>query len=170
MIDGQDAAPEEIRVRQDERERRHPEDRCPDDSLAADAIADRSAEERSRRNRGEEEKQMQLRAFDRHAELLDEEERVVAADAREVEILREDERDQHRERERRRGVAALNWRPRPPSAPARIRRGVRARETARIPLSHSRQHDDAEQREERKPHDRPLPSRDNDERGEQRPE
>ena len=90
----QHGAPEEIRVREREGEGRDAEDRDPDDRFAPDAVADRSAEEGAGGNRGEEDEEMQLRVLDREAEFLDEEKRVVAAHAREIEILREDEHDQ----------------------------------------------------------------------------
>src|SRR5205823_12535055 len=90
----QDRAPEEICVRKSEGERRHAEDRHPNDSLAADAVTDRSAEKCAGGNSGEEDEDMQLRVPHREAEFLDEEKRVVAGHAREIEILRENEHDQ----------------------------------------------------------------------------
>src|SRR5205085_7691816 len=90
----QNGAPEKIGVGQREGEGRDAEDRDPDDSFAADAVADWSAEKGAGRNRGEENEEMDLRVPDREAEFLDEEKRVVAAHAREIEILGEDEHDQ----------------------------------------------------------------------------
>src|SRR5688572_25621191 len=91
----QHGAPEESGVGEREGERRHAEDRNPDDRFAADAIAHGSAEEGAGGNGGEKNEEMQLRVLNGEAEFLDEEKRVVAAHAREVEILRENEHDQN---------------------------------------------------------------------------
>ena len=64
----------------------------------AEAVDERAAEERPRGDRGEEHEQQHLRALDRHAERLDQVERVVAVQAREVDHLRKQHHDQHRER------------------------------------------------------------------------
>src|SRR5437763_1266469 len=61
---------------------------------AAHAVTDRSAEKCAGGNGGEEDEEMQLRVPHREAEFLDEEKRVVAGHAREIEILRENEHDQ----------------------------------------------------------------------------
>src|SRR5260370_14377010 len=90
----QDCAPEEIGVRKGESERRHAEDGHPNDSFAADAVTDRSAEKCAGGNGGEEDEEMQLRVPHREAEFLDEEKRVVAAHASEIEILRKNKHDQ----------------------------------------------------------------------------
>ena len=94
---GKHAAPKQIGVRQGERERRHAQDRSPDDGLAAHAIANRSAEKSPGRDGEEKDEEMELRALDREAEFFDQEKSVIARDAGEIEILRENERDQDAE-------------------------------------------------------------------------
>jgi len=95
---GQDAGPEQVGERQREGEREHAEDGSPDHPLRADPIADRPAENRPRGDRAKEHEQVQLRARHRDAEAADQVERVIAAEAREIEILREDQHRQHEER------------------------------------------------------------------------
>ena len=96
----QDGAPEEVCVREGEGERRDAEDRDPDDSFASDAVPNGAAEKGAGGNGGQEDKEMQLGVLHGEAEFLDEQKRVVAAHARQIEILRENEHDEDAEGER----------------------------------------------------------------------
>ena len=93
------ALAEQAGIGQRQRERQRAEDREPDDVFAAEAIAERSAEERAGRVGGEEDEEIELRRLGRDAELVDQIEDVIARQARDVELLREQQRDQHRERD-----------------------------------------------------------------------
>ncbi|KAG0732304.1 hypothetical protein G6F23_014451 [Rhizopus arrhizus] len=73
--------PEQIRMRQHQRERRHTQDRRPDDRLATDAVTQRAAEETTGGRGHQEREQVQLRLCHRNAEVVDQVEGEVAADA-----------------------------------------------------------------------------------------
>ena len=88
----------QVRVGQREGERQHAENRSPDHVLAPDTVTDRAAEHRAGRHRAEKHEQVQLRAAHRHVERLDQIEGVVGAEARQVDVLREDEHQQQRQR------------------------------------------------------------------------
>ena len=90
--DREDTGPQQIGVGEDERERQHAEDRAPHDGFAADLVSDGAADEGAGSDGGEEGEEMKLRAADGYVELRDEVEGVVAGEAREVDILGEDER------------------------------------------------------------------------------
>ena len=92
---GEHAGPEQVRVRQQQREGQHAEDRNPDHVLAAQPVAERAAEDAAGRHRGQEHEQVQLGGAHRQVELVDQVEGVVAGDARQVEVLGEDQRQQH---------------------------------------------------------------------------
>ena len=66
---GQHRGPEQVGVRQQQRERQDAEDRAPDHVLAAEAIADRPAEDRAGGDRAEEHEQVELRGLHRDVEL-----------------------------------------------------------------------------------------------------
>ena len=67
--------------------------------LPAEPVAHRAADDGAGGHRGEEGEQVELGAPDAHAEVVDQIERVVARDAREVDVLGKDQHDQHGERE-----------------------------------------------------------------------
>ncbi|KAG0941870.1 hypothetical protein G6F31_014955 [Rhizopus arrhizus] len=89
--------PEQIRMRQHQRERRHTQDRRPDDRLATDAVTQRAAEETTGGRGHQEREQVQLRLCHRNAEVVDQVEGEVAADAGHVEVLAEDQHQQDRQ-------------------------------------------------------------------------
>ncbi len=149
-------------MRQQQRERQCAEDRDPDHVAPADAVTDRPAEERAGRHRAEEQEQIELRALGRHAEFMDEVERVVAADARHVEILGEHQHDQDRDRTRR----------------AQRRRCVRIADKLRrlarhdawlVPAADPPQDQDRQRRDQGKPRQRRLAERHHDQRRQHRP-
>src|ERR1700678_274985 len=84
------AGPEQVGVRQQQRERQRAQDRKPDDVLAAEAVTKRTADDRPHGYRGDEHEQVELRDLHRHAELVDQIERQIVGQANEVEVLRED--------------------------------------------------------------------------------
>ena len=109
---------------------------------------------------------MQLRALHRDAELADQIERVVAAQAGEIEILRE---DQHAEDDERADHApARQSGPRFPAGRGRLMR--RPRPVHRRPAAHPREQDDRDERQQRAPCEARLAARHDDERREQRAE
>ena len=113
------------------------------------------------RHRAEEHEQVHLRGLHRDVKLGDQVERVVADQARQVEVLGEDQRDQNRHRPR--DLAARQ---------VRFRRARRARfrrhaGMALVPCAHAHQHHDGEQRRAGKPRDAALPGRKHDERRQQ---
>src|SRR5262249_27953308 len=91
--DAQDRRPEERRVRQEQRERQDAEDRNPNHQFSPEAIANGAADERAGGDGAEKNKQVHLRTLHRDAEALDEKERVVAADACQVDVLRKNQRE-----------------------------------------------------------------------------
>ena len=150
-----------------DRERKHAEDRHPDDELAAEAIADGAAEDRAGGDRSEEDEQIDLRVAHRHAELADQIKRVVAAQARQVEVLGEDQGDEHADRHedaapRQARTSDLGWGGR--CGRANRRRGP----MLLIPAADLIEHDHREERDQRAPRDAQLPARQHEERREQR--
>ena len=91
------AGPEEIGIGKDESEGQHAEDGDPDDELAAVAVAYGASDQGARGDRGEEEEEQICEVLDGDMEALDEIEGVVAGEAGEIEVLREDERDEDSE-------------------------------------------------------------------------
>ncbi len=89
--DAQDAGPEEIGVGKDQGEGQDAENGAPDDGLTAYAVADGATHKGSGGYRGEEGEEMELRAAHGHVEAGDEVEGVVAGEAREIDVLREDQ-------------------------------------------------------------------------------
>jgi len=79
-------------VRQQQREGQHSQDRAPDDGLPAEAIAQRPAQDRASGDRAEKHEEVDLRRANRDVKLADEIERVIAVQARQVEVLRKDQR------------------------------------------------------------------------------
>ncbi len=98
--DGEDAGPEQIRIGQHHREGQRPEDREPDDLVAPDPVAEDAAAQRADRRGCQEQEQHHLRRLHRHAEFLDQKERVERAEARRISVLREQQDDQDRDRQR----------------------------------------------------------------------
>ena len=94
----QDARSRQTDIRQSNVKGATPEDRKPNDTLAPDAVADGSAEESAERDRQQEQEQMNLRRLNRQVKFLDEIEAVIARDAREVEILGEQQHQQDGDR------------------------------------------------------------------------
>ena len=74
-------------MRQQQRERRHAEDGNPNHELAADPVAHRPADDRARRHGKEKGKQGPLRTLHREMELIDQVERVVVAQADQVDVF-----------------------------------------------------------------------------------
>ena len=93
--------PQEVRVRQSEREGQDAENGDPNHPFATDAIADRSSENGAGGNGRKEYEQVELRTANGYVELRDQIKGVVAGQAREVHVFREDERDEDRERDAR---------------------------------------------------------------------
>ena len=143
-----------------QRERQHAEDRPPDHEFASETIAQGAADESARGGRAKEDKQIDLRNLHRDLKRLDEIERVIARQAREVEHLRKDEHDQERDRARHHFARQGG------------RRGRRAAPFGagaprRIPLADPRQKSRSPAARAREPDDRPLAERHDDERGHQ---
>ena len=86
---GQHRAAKQAGIGQCQRERQRAEDRKPDDIFTAEAVAERSAEEGAGRVGGEEDEQIKLRALRRYAELVDQIEYVIARQAGDIELFRE---------------------------------------------------------------------------------
>ena len=157
------AGPQQIDIRQQHREGGDAQDGCPDDALAADAVADGTAEEGAERHREQEHEQVDLRRAHRYVKFLDQIEAVVARDAGDIEIFREDQHHQDADR------------PRDPARRHRARHGRPALGTAGaikmlafVPCAHLCQHGDGEHRGERKPRETRLSVRNDDPGGEQR--
>ena len=150
-------------VRQDQRERQDAQDRRPDHVFAAEAIADRAADHRAGGDRGEEDEEQDLRVLHRHAEALDQVERVVARHAREVEEFREDERDQHHDRGD--DPCGLRYCP-----SGRVTLGAAPRGVPPVPTADVPQHDHRHQCDDGEPGDALLAVGNDDGRGEQRPD
>src|SRR6185437_15302582 len=136
--------------------------RAPDHFLAADAIADRTADKRARRRRDQKDEQTELCVLGRKTEMMLEIEQVIGGNGGEIEILREQQRDQHRDgagddgarERRRRGVTGAR-------AGARLAGAL-------IPARQDRQDRDAAECGEREPRDARLAARQNEERRGQR--
>ena len=77
---------------QQQSERRDAEDGHPDHELATDAVTDRSADDRARGHSEKKQEQEELGVLRGDVEFVDQVKRVVAREAREVEIFGEDER------------------------------------------------------------------------------
>ena len=86
-------------MRQGEGKRRHPKDREPDYPLASNLVPDRTADNRAQRHREEEDEEKELRRPNRNAEAIDQIKRVVAREACQIDVFREDEGDQDAERQ-----------------------------------------------------------------------
>ena len=97
--DGEHGGRQQADVGEEQSEGEDSQDGNPDHVLAADAISHGSAGEGSDSGGSEEEKQIELRAADADVEFTDQVKGVVAGDAGEVEIFREDQRDQDGDRE-----------------------------------------------------------------------
>ena len=83
-------------IRQRQRERQRAEDRKPDHIFAAEAVAERTTEQARRsRWRPGTRTSIDLRGLGRNPELVDQIEHVVARQARNIELLREQQRHQH---------------------------------------------------------------------------
>ena len=118
-------------------------------------------------HRAEEDEQVELRALHADAELVDQVEGVVARRARQVDVLREDQHDQHAERERAPGRATASDAP----APAAARAAAAARAVPRGTSRPTRQSTTiATSAAHREPGHAALAARQHDERGQQRPD
>ena len=152
-------------MRQQQRERQHAEDRSPDHVLATDAIAQRPAEDRARGDGAEKHEEVQLRALDRDVKSIDEVERVEGAETREVDVLREHEHEQHRDRGGH--LAAREVMERRVVAAVRAAAGAHV---VAVPDADLPEHDHRRQRGDRKPGQAALPVLEHDESRQQRPE
>ena len=161
------ARPEQVRVGQQHRERKYAQDRHPDHELPAEAVADGPAQDGACGHRAEEDEQVELRRAHRHAELADQIKRVVAAEARQVEILGEDQGDEHADRHE--DATPRQTRTSDLLERSRCGRPNRRRGTMLlIPAAHLIEHDHRQQRDERAPGDAQLAARQHEECREQR--
>jgi hypothetical protein len=151
--DRQGRRPEQVHVRQQERERSDAEDRKPDHRLAADAVPERSAHERAERGSEQENEEVQLRALHREAELLDQVEGVEAAEARHIEVLGEDQHEQHGDGQRH-AVSRKHG-----AGPAAGRAPRDGHVVARVPAADLHQQHDADERCRAEPGEAFLPER-----------
>ncbi|CAM2158991.1 hypothetical protein PT2222_50047 [Paraburkholderia tropica] len=156
------AGPEQVRVGQQQRERRDAQDRTPDHVLAADAVADRAADDRARGHGGEEHEQVHLRGLHGQMEAVDQIEREVAVDAREVEVLRE-----HQQHEDADGHRHASTRERDGRRFGALLLEIRMR---LVPAADLREHEHRHQRGHREPRDAALTMRNDDRGGQQRSE
>ncbi len=136
---------------QHQRERGNAEDREPDHPLAADAVSDRAAEDGADRHREQEGEQIQLGRALRHAKALHQIERVIGAQRRHIEVLREQQHHQHRHgarhgtgRQARRACHRL------------ARRAGMLGQPLAIPAADAPQHRDRQQGRQRQPGDAAL--------------
>src|SRR5205823_7717728 len=91
----QHRACEQAGIGQRQRERQCSEDGKPDDVFATEPIAQRSAKERARGVRGEKDEQIKLACLSGDTELVDQIKYVIARQARHIELLGEQQRDQY---------------------------------------------------------------------------
>jgi hypothetical protein len=130
-------------MRQQQGERQGAQDGQPDHAAAADAVAQWAAEQRAGGDGAEEHEQMQLGLRHGHAEAVDQIEREVAGEARQIHILGEDQRQQDADgaqsgaaRQARGMMGAVG--------------GVQSRQAVMaIPHTHIPQHGAGEQRQQR---------------------
>ncbi|MNF80875.1 hypothetical protein D3C84_631280 [compost metagenome] len=94
----ENTGPEQVDMRQQQREWRDAEDREPDHRLTPDLVADRPTEEGPRRHRAEKQEQVQLRTGHRQVEFLDQVEGEVTGEAGHVEVLGEHQQPEHHQR------------------------------------------------------------------------
>jgi hypothetical protein len=145
-----------------ERERHDAEDRAPDHPPRPDAIADGAAEDRPGGGRAQVHEQEELGGADVQVKPVHEVERVEVREARQVEVLREHQAPEHREREHD---------PRPGQGGCG-RRGDGAapalREVLAVPGAHPHHEQDGDQGCAREPGDARLAPRNDHQRREQR--
>src|ERR1700730_9759109 len=171
----QNSRPEQIRVRQDQRERQHAQYRIPDHHFASHAVAHRPAKKCSRRHRAKKRKQMNLRAPNRHVKLVHQIKRVVRTEARQVKIFRKHQRHQDRQRphnflSRQMPVRFSGNRSNNVPSQRRRRAQLRLRRSAFFgPGPDIRKQNNSQQPHKRKPRNAPLPARQN-KRRQQRPQ
>ena len=147
-------------MRQEQRERQHAEDRAPDHEFRSEPVGQRPAEEGAGRDRSQEDEQHHLGLLDRHVERPDQVEGVVAADARQIDHLREQHDDQHGDRADDDGARMRR--------PRRRRSVLAGRAMRRVPPADAGQEDDGDQREDGEGEHRMLPERHDDEGRQQR--
>src|SRR5471030_1702590 len=94
----EDAGPKKVGIGQRQGEREHAEDGAPDDVLAADTVANGAADDGPGGNRAQEDEQMHLRALHGHVKLAHQIKRVERDQARQLEVLRKDQRAQNGQR------------------------------------------------------------------------
>ena len=95
--DGERGAPKKIRIGEEQCERRGTQNGDPNDGLPADAVTDGTADDRAGGDGGEDQEEEQLGVLDRDLKGLDKIERVIAAEAGQVEIFRENQHGENRE-------------------------------------------------------------------------
>ncbi len=161
--DGEHRRPRQAYMRQRQRERRHAQERDPDHRLAADAVAHRPARERARRHRREEQEQEHLARLHPHVEALDQVEREVVGERRDIDELREHQHADHGHGPHHAGPVQ------PLAAAARQATGLR-RPVVPHPRREPVQHEDRQQRRHHEPRHRRLAVRDHDRRRQQRPD
>jgi hypothetical protein len=144
-------------------------DRAPNHSLAANAVADRPADQGAKRDGPEKHKQKDLRLADRQVEFAHQVEGVIGPDTGLIKRLREQQREQDRQRPAdlaaRQAMGACSGRSGAHSAGA-----LRCHHFAPMPVADAEQHHDCHQRHDRKPLHAALPVRDHDKCGQDRPQ
>src|SRR3984957_12389383 len=85
-------------MRHQEHERERTQDRKPDHIFPSEPVAEGASKDGADSNRGQEQEEMQLGVLHGHVERANEIERVIARDAREIEIFREDQDEQYPDR------------------------------------------------------------------------
>jgi hypothetical protein len=95
----EDDRPGESEVRQRQGEGGDAENGYPDNALAPEAVAERAAGDRARRDGEEEREQAHLRSLHGNVESADEIERIIVGEADQVEVFRDDQKDEYRQRD-----------------------------------------------------------------------
>ena len=128
-------------------------------------VQNRSTDKRPGRHRAQEHEQVNLRALHGNAEMLDQVEGVKVPDAGQIEILGKNQHQQERQRENHlaHGHCGRHF------CSARLRDGLLDVNRA-VPTRHAHQQRNRRQRGDAEPQHSNLPSRLNDQRGQQRPD
>src|SRR6267378_8487543 len=163
----QNSRTKQIRIRQQQSERQHTQNRIPNHNLAPHAVAHRTAKKCARRHRPEKCEQMNLRAPHGHMKFVHQIKCVVRAQARQIKILREHQRHQNRQRPSNLFARQLQMRLRTRGSnhmPSHQRRNLQFRQRSSAPLRPSanvRQQNYSQQRHKREPGNAALPARQN---------
>ena len=160
--DGEDPGPEEVGIRQEQGEGQDAEDGAPDNVFAAEAIADGATEEGAGGGGSEEGEEVQLRALDGDVEAGDQVEGVVAGEAGQVEIFREDQRHQDAHRNDDLGAREVEV-----GDTSGMGGGGMAAAARQRPVADAIEDDDADEGEDAEPCHAVLAARQDDEGGEQ---